>query len=189
MPDRPVYMDHNDSESGGGLSQAEFEKTEDRLDDMTRPRGLTRAVWQQRQGRTMRIAVACFVVLVIGVGIAGISGSGSAKLPSCQAQTGNCRQTADGFWVPLWYYSALSLAQGGSIGAARAPSTAGAQPSAAELEESGATSAEAGEAESYGQSAGSDASGDDSGSDGSGDDSGSDDDSGGGDDGGGDGGD
>lgn len=141
----------------------------------------------QRHG--VLVAALVFAALISAVVVIGGGGS-SSSLPSCKARTDRCRETADGFWVPAWYYSALSLAQGtGTGGRGGAPSTAGTQPSASQLDQAGATPDEANEAESYGSSAnpadGSDASG--SGSDDSGSDDGSDD--GGGDGGGGDGGD
>jgi hypothetical protein len=150
---------------------------------MTRPRGVTRAAWQRRQKHTVLTAALVFAALISAVVVID-SGSNSPSRPSCEARTINCRETADGFWVPLWYYGGLALAQG-TAGTGRVPSTAGPQPSASQLQESGATSEETNEAESYDDSASSAGSSDDSGSD----DSGSDDSDDGGGDGGGDGGD
>lgn len=133
-----------------------------------------RVAWQQRQRRRLWTAIAVVAVplaVLIGLGVT----SSAAHPPSCTAQTSGCRETADGYWVPRWYYGALSLAQGTGAGAtARPPSASGIQPSAAELEQAGATPDEAGEAESYAQSASSDGSADGSPSDGSGDSSASD---------------
>jgi hypothetical protein len=173
-------------DSGDHLSEAEFERAEDRIDDLSRPRGVTRSGWQRHQRHSLLGAALVFAALVSAIVVIG-GGGRSSSLPSCKARSHQCRETADGYWVPVWYYGALSLAQGTSIaGTGRAPSTAGTQPSATELRQAGATPDEADEAESYGQSANSADSSDGSGSD----DSGSDDssDGGGGDGGGGDGG-
>jgi hypothetical protein len=142
--------------------------------------GRKQSVLSRPKKRSGLVGVSLLVVLAVGLS-AVIFGGHGAKPPSCKARTAACRQTADGYWVPLWYYGGLSLAQGST---GRVPSTAGTQPTASQLQRSGATPDEADEAESYAQSSDSQDSGDDS-DDGS-DDSGSDD---GGDDGGGDGGD
>jgi hypothetical protein len=164
----------------GGCSHgaANSERILDRMPDAADDIGPRRSVLRRPKKRSGLVGVSLLVVLAIGV-IAVIFGGHGAEPPSCKAQTQDCRQTSDGYWVPLWYYSGLSLAQGS---AGRAPSTAGTQPTASQLQRAGATPDEAGEAESYEQSEASQDSGDDSGSD-----DGSDDD--GGDDGGGDGGD
>jgi hypothetical protein len=115
-----------------------------------------------------RVAIAVLAALAVVVVLLVATGSGGHKPPSCQAHTAECRETADGLWVPFWYYGGLSLAQGGT---GRAPSTTGTQPTASQLQRAGATPEEADQAESYAES---DDSGDDSGSDHSGDDDGGD---------------
>ena len=138
--------------------------------------------WQaamRRRKKHSAFAIALAVVIVLAViSVVGGASDSNGSLPSCEAHTTNCRQTSDDYWVPLWYYGALSRAQGTSGGAA--PSTAGTQPTSAQLRDAGATSEEADEAESYSDSDGSSDGSDDSGSgDDSSDDSG--DDGGGGD--------
>jgi hypothetical protein len=151
------------------LSEDEFERIEDRLDDMGRPQGQVRAARRRRPKRSRLIGLGVFVALFIAVVV--FAGGSSTKPPSCKARTHGCRETSNGYWVPFWYYGALSLAQGTSSSGG-APSTAGTLPSSSQLEQAGATAAQADEAASYAQSADSDDSGDDSGSDDSGDDGG-----------------
>jgi hypothetical protein len=179
----PELRGGNGRGSTDELSEAEFERAEDLQDDMTRPRGVTRTAWQRRQKHTVLTAALVFAALISAVVVID-AGKSSPSRPSCQARTANCRETADGFWVPVWYYGGLALAQGIGRGTGRAPSAAGAQPSASELEQSGATPDETDEAQSYDESANSAASSDDSGSDDSGSDDSGDGDGGGGDDGG-----
>ena len=165
MSDLPPHTDDDDRQSGPRMSEAEFQAAEDRLDGMDRPRGMSRADWRQNQRRTLRTAGFFLVAVIVGVVIAGMSGSSSAKPPSCTKGSANCQLTSDGFWVPAWYYGGLSLAQGTGVG--KAPSTTGAQPTEEELQQSGATSEETSEAESYAQASASDGGSDASGSDGS----------------------
>ena len=166
----PNLRGGRDDKSRPELSDAEFERIENRLDDISRPRGQARTARQRRPKRSSLVGLSIFAVVFIVV-VVVIGGTSSPKPPSCKARTHDCRETSNGYWVPFWYYGALSLAQGTS-GSGSAPSTAGTLPSASQLQQAGATSSETDEAESYGQAADSDDSGDDSGSDDSGDDDG-----------------
>jgi len=177
----PNLRDGRGDKSTPELSDAEFERIEDRLDGVDRPRGGTRPTRRPPRKHSSLIGLSLLAAVFIAVVV--FTHKSSPTPPSCKARAHDCRETSNGFWVPFWYYGALSTAQGTS-GTGNAPSTAGTLPSASQLQQAGATSAEAGEAESYDQAADSDDSSDDSGSDDSGDDGGD----GGGDGGGGDGG-
>ncbi len=166
----PNLRDGRDDKPTANLSDAEFERIEDRLDGIDRSPGRTRPARQGPPKRSHLVGLSIFAVVFIVV-VVVIGGSSSQKPPSCKARTHDCRETSNGYWVPFWYYGALSLAQN-TDGSGSAPSTAGTLPSASQLQQAGATSAQADEAESYDQAEDSDDSSDDSGSDDSGDDGG-----------------